>query len=194
MSCLESKIPDDASLLRQMENGSKQAFSLLFGKYWGDAYSAAYKRIKEEETAKDIVQDIFAHIWINRETLHIDNLPAYLHTAVRNKVIKHLGRRKLTHPFFKLIDHLPEKHLQADSRLLWKEFFDSYEALLSSLPPQRQLIFRLRYQESLPTKSISRKLGISRKTVQNQLGKALQTLKVSLLRMLILVLIFPTLY
>lgn len=177
-----------------MENGSKQAFGLLFGKYWEIAYSAAYKRLKEEETAKDIVQDIFAHIWINRETLHIDNLPAYLHTAIRNKVIKHLGRQKLTHPFFNIVDHLPEKYFHADSRLLWKEFFDSYEALLNSLPPQRQLIFRLRVQEGQTTKSISRQLGISRKTVQNQLGRALQTLKIALLRTLVFVLVFPAMY
>src|SRR5665647_1244853 len=182
MNQIEISLTDDTLLLQQVEQGSKQAFNVLFGKYWEKTYSDAYRRLKNQDDAKDIVQEIFTHIWINREKVHIDNLPAYLHVAIRNKVIKYVTKQKLTHPFFDILNNIPEKNLLADSQLLWKEFFKSYEALLESLPPKRQIIFRLRYQEDLSTKDISMQLGITRKTVQNQLGKAIETLKVSLLR------------
>ena len=95
-----------------------------------------------------------------------------------------LLNKNAIHPFFDILDNIPEKNSQADADLLWKEFFKSFEAFMESLPPKRQIIFRLRFQEDLPTKDISMQLGITRKTVQNQLGKAIETLKVSLLRIL----------
>jgi RNA polymerase sigma-70 factor (ECF subfamily) len=186
MSYVEPNLSSDTLLLKQIEQGSKKAFNILFEKYWEKAYSDAYKRIKEYDTAKDIVQDIFAHIWIKRETLIIENLPAYLHVAVRNKVIKYVTKQKLTHSFFDMADNITEKNSKADAPLLWKEFFKMYEIFLESLPPKRQEIFRLRYQEDLSTKEISEQLSISRKTVQNQLGKAIETLKVCLLRTFII--------
>jgi RNA polymerase sigma-70 factor (ECF subfamily) len=184
MNQFELNLTDDAILLQQVEEGNAKAFNALFDKYWESAFSDAYKRLKTYDNAKDIVQEIFTHIWINRETLHIENLPAYLNVAIRNKVIKFVARQKLVHPFFSILDNLPEKNSQSDANLLWKEFFKSYETLMESLPPKRQVIFRLRYEKDLPTKAISMQLGITTKTVQNQLGKAIETLKVSLLRLL----------
>jgi RNA polymerase sigma-70 factor (ECF subfamily) len=55
------------------------------------------------------------------------------------------------------------------------------------------MIFRLRYQENLRTGEISQLLGITRKTVQNQLGKAIETLKISLIRLFILTIIINVL-
>lgn len=190
----ENDQSNDTLLLQQVEAGSKIAFNVLFEKYWEKAFSDAYKRIKDSDAAKDIVQEIFTHIWIKRETLHIENLPAYLNTAIRNKVIKIVTKQKLIHPFFDILENIPEKNSQADAQLLWKEFFKSYESLLGSLPPKRQMIFRLRYQEDLPTKEISLQMGITRKTVQNQLGKAIETLKGSLLGIFITAIIVITIF
>lgn len=182
MNQIAPDLTDDTILLQQVEKNNKNAFNILFEKYWENAFSDAYKRLKKYDNAKDIVQEIFIHIWINRETLHIQNLPAYLNVAIRNRVIKYVARQKLFHPFFDILDNIPEKNSQTDGDLLWKEFFKSYESLMESLPPKRQVIFRLRYEENLPTRVISMQLGIAKKTVQNQLGKAIETLKVCLLR------------
>lgn len=190
MSQGKSNNEEDKILLQLVAEGSKSAFDQLFEKYWQQAYSSAYKRLKKHDDAMDIVQDIFTHIWLKRQTISIENIPAYLHVAIRNKVIKFVLKQKSVHSFFDLLDHAAEKNLNADARLLWKDFIKSYEALLKTLPPKRQMIFRLHYEESLSTKTISRQMGINRKTVQNQLGKAVETLKVSLLRMLTVTMLF----
>lgn len=171
---------EDIFLLEKVKDGCKHAFELLFEKYWEKAYSDAYKRLKNEADAKDIVQEIFTKIWINRQTQTIENFPAYLHVAIRNNVMKLLSKQKPIHPFFDMLENIPGKHLEADSNLLWNEFLKSYEGLLGKLPPKRQEIFRLHYHENQTTSNISARLGISRKTVQNQLGKAVQSLKVAL--------------
>jgi RNA polymerase sigma-70 factor (family 1) len=174
---------DDAFLLRQVSYGCEQSFNMLFTKYWEKAYADAFKRIKDADVAKDIVQEVFVHIWVKRETVHILNLPAYLNVAVRNKVFKQVERQSSHSLFFDVLDNVPS-HYKADENLLWKEFFNSYEYLVKSLPASRQTIFRLHYQEDLSTKAIATELGISRKTVQNQLGKVMKKLKVSLLPLL----------
>ncbi|HEY4290473.1 MAG TPA: sigma-70 family RNA polymerase sigma factor [Puia sp.] len=177
-----------------MKQNSKSAFNQLFEKYWEAAYSSAYRRLKDADQAKDIVQDIFTHIWLHRATDQIHNFPAYLNTAIRNKVIKIATRQKTTHPFFNPLENLSEKAGNADQSLLWKEFYTAYETWLKSLPPQRQIIFRLRFHDDLPTKDIASRLGLSRKTVQNQLGKAIEKLRGSLagLWVLFFVIIFPS--
>lgn len=189
MRQIETTLADDEALLQLIEEGNKNAFNVLFEKHWEKAYSEAYKRLKDQENAKDIVQEIFVHIWVNRHNLKINNLPAYFHVAIRNKVINFFAKQKPIHPFFDNLENITEKSSFADADLLWKDFFNSYEALLNSLPPKRQTIFRLRYQEDISTKEISKRLGVTQKTVQNQLGKAINTLKVTLLRILIIGLI-----
>lgn len=186
MRPIDINLPDEASLLQQIEEGSKEAFNILYEKYWEKAYSEAYRSLKDHDQAKDIIQEIFTHLWLHRDTLHIDNLPAYLHIAIRNRVIKLAARQKHTHPFFKPLENMAEERSKADSDLLWREFFHSYEALLKTLPPKRQLIFRLRFQEDFSTRDIARQLGLSRKTVQNQLNKALEKLRISLSHLFIL--------
>lgn len=178
----ESNQDTDTLLLQLLEEGDLRAFDALFEKYWQKTYSEAYKRIKNHDEAKDIVQDIFTHIWFNRKTIRIQNLPAYLNVAVRNKVLKLLAKQKVTHPFFDILENIPEETVGADSGLLWKEFCKSYDALIQTLPPKRQQIFRLRFQEDLRTREIAAQLEITVKTVQNQLGKAIDTLRGLLMR------------
>ena len=181
---------NDQVLINQIKEGNSEAFEILFDKYWDFAYSNAYKRLKNTEDAKDIVQEIFVHIWQNRSSLHINNVPAYLHVSVRNRVFKQIAFRKKSHPFFQLPDHLVSESVGADHKILSEEFEKSYEDLVKMLPPKRQEIFRLRFHEDLSTQDIANNLAITRKTVQNQIGKALETLKVSLAHPLSILLVF----
>ena len=180
---------NDASLMMQIAQGNGHAFNLLFRKYWEYAFSSAYKRLKDEDQAKDIVQDIFAHIWINKATLHINNIPAYLNRAVRNKVLKAVVQQKKAHPFIEVLENITRKELGADAPMLRKEFYKAYENLIDTMPPQRRTIFRLRFDDNLPTKDIASSLGLSTKTVQNQLGKAFEKLRMSLAHLWIFILL-----
>jgi RNA polymerase sigma-70 factor (family 1) len=192
MSPVSPIVSDDQFLLKQIEQHSVQAFNVLFEKYWDKAFNEAYKRLKDNDQCKDIVQEIFTHIWIKRETLHIENVPAYFAVAIRNKVLKVLSKQKHIHPFFEILESLPGRTNSADSGLLTKEFLLAYEELISALPPRRQTIFRLRIQDDIYTKDIAKQMGLSRKTVQNQLNKAIEHLRISLLhlRSIIIILIF----
>ena len=180
----------DEALFLQIKNGSDDAFGKLYQKHWNRAFTDAHKRLRNPDQAKDIVQDIFLNIWLRRESLVIDNFPAYLTIAVRNQVFKLLEKEKHNHPFFEMLENLPALFNKADSNILYKELAISYDSLVNSLPPKRQLIFKLRFQQDQSTKEIAEALSISRNTVQNQLGKAIEQLKVSLSHLFVIILIF----
>ena len=177
MESINPEIQDDGLLLLQLQQGKKSAFNILYNKYWEQTYSNAYKRLRDPEQAKDIVQEIFVSIWVNRHS-PINNLPAYLSISVRNQVFKLAAKNKNLTPFLDILDNIPAQNEKADSNILWQEFYRSYEAILLKLPPKRQQIFRLRFHDDIPTKTIASQMRISRKTVQNQLGKAIEQLRV----------------
>ncbi|KAB7530106.1 sigma-70 family RNA polymerase sigma factor [Flagellimonas olearia] len=168
----------DKLLLLQMEQGNKAAFNKLYNKYWDWAYSRAFARLGNSSQTEDVVQNVFVKIWLRREN-PISNFQAYLHVAIRNQVFKVIAKEKKKCPFIDNIQNFQEAGLLADRGILWEEFHKEYQSHVEQLPPKRQKIFRLRFHEDLTTKEISSALGVSRKTVQNQLGKAISQLRVS---------------
>ncbi|MES2446571.1 MAG: RNA polymerase sigma-70 factor [Bacteroidota bacterium] len=175
----DNKAEDDL-LLQQIKANSMLAFDALYDKYWEQVYSAAYKRLKDADYAKDITQDIFLQIWQKREEINIDHFAPYLFTAVRNNVFKWMQKEQRFTPIPDLLAHLSATKDNADAEVLRKEFMLKYEALIETLTPAQQEIFRMRFHEDLSTKEIAEKLNITRKTVQNQLGKSVNQLRGSL--------------
>lgn len=174
------KGPDDVTLLGKLKEGSMEAFNALYDRYWETVYNAAFKRLGDADPAKDITQDFFLQLWNRRQELHILNLPAYIHTAVRNRVLNVLEARRQFLPMANLLLQEPVAGEHADALARRNEWIRQYNALIEALPPARQEIFRLRYNEGVSSEEIARQLNISRKTVQNQLGKALAKLRSTL--------------
>jgi RNA polymerase sigma-70 factor (ECF subfamily) len=188
MNKITSENTDDARLLLLIEQGDRAAFNVIYEKYWAKAYSSAYKRLRDEDEAKNVVQEIFINIWVRRGQ-PIENLPAYLNIAVRNQVYKVVEKQKCSTPFLDAFESISSPNEGADRNILWQEFYSYYENLLAGLPPKRQQIFRLRFHEDQTTKAIADQMGISRKTVQNQLGKAIEQLRMVLFSNFILVIL-----
>ncbi len=189
MNQITLDLTNDGLLLLQIEQGNKDAFNILYEKYWTQTYSKAYQRLKDEHEAKNIVQEIFVNIWVRRGE-KIENFPAYLNIAVRNRVYKLVEKQKCISPFLNILENISSPNQNADGNILWQEFYSSYETLLAKLPQKRQQIFRLRFHEDQTTKAIANQMGISRKTVQNQLGKAIEQLRLVLFSNFILLFAF----
>lgn len=175
MAELQEQTSNDQLLLQQLQSNDAAAFDALYDRYWKLVYSAAYKRLKDENYAKDITQDIFLQLWQRRHQLTITHLPAYLYTAVRNNVLKWMEKTQRITPVPELLEQTANEG--ADAALLRKEFMIKYENLINTLTASQQQIFRMRYQQELSTAEIAEKLNISRKTVQNQLGKSMNNLR-----------------
>jgi len=180
-------IPADTELLLRLGNGDKHAFDILYNRYWKQVFNAAYKRLGDREQAQDIAQDVFIQLWTRASKAPIDNLSGYLMVATRNGVFKKMEKEAKYSALPESV-HQMESATGADSGVLHQEFLIAFQALIETLPPQQRLIFKMRFEEELNSQQIAEKLEISVKTVRNQLGKALATLRSSLL--LIHVLLF----
>jgi len=179
---------EDKLLLLKLKEGNNEAFDTLYEKYWQGIYSTAFKRLQNPDLAKDMTQDVFLQLWLRREESNIQNIQAYLHTSVRNMVFNWMERERKFTPVPDLLLQLKVSMDETDAAIIMKEFMEACEALILTLTPSQQVIFRMRYQQDLSTAEIAERLNISRKTVQNQLNKAVTQLRASLTLISILIL------
>ncbi len=174
------QILGDGELIPLIREGSISAFEELYRRHWPAMYNTAFKRLKNAEQTKDVLQDIFTDLWVRREKISINNAGAFLHTAVRYQVYKLIAKREVSPEFFLLLDKIAISPYTADKKLTETEFSKLAESWMASLPEKRQMIFRMHYQDNLSTREIAEKLQISQKTVQNQLGKTFNDLRARL--------------
>jgi RNA polymerase sigma-70 factor (ECF subfamily) len=172
----------DDVLLSLLREDNKDAFDVIYMRYWERLYFYLVKAIKNAEEAEDILQDVFVSLWKRRSDLDgIESLSAYLFSCVRyggfryiRNEIKKNEFRKSWNSLFHEEDHLPEMQLAANelSRLLNKE--------IDKLPVKMREVFILSRKEELSYKEIAHKLNISDKTVKKQISNALKYLHLKL--------------
>ena len=136
---------------------------------------AVEKIINDKDASHDIVQDVFLKLWKRKDELDaIENKKAYLFKSVINNSIKHLEsiKGKVNH-----YDLTIETVDRADSNLLTKELEEKIQFALNRLPPKCKVIFVLSRFENMKYKEIAQHLGVSQKTVENQMGIALKKMR-----------------
>lgn len=175
------KAYSDEGLLKLLRKQELGAFEEIYLRYWKKLYSAAYKRVQSREVSEELVQDIFTSLWVNRETAKVEMLSAYLFSAVKYKVINYL-EKEMSHRQYAEMKQATNISIDnsTEEAVLLNELNKALEIEINKLPPKRQQIFKMSRQEHLSIKQVASHLGISEKTAENQLGKALKVLKVNL--------------
>jgi RNA polymerase sigma-70 factor (family 1) len=172
---------NDMELWEQVKGDSDVAYSQLFDRYWEEMFSIAYRRVGDEATAKDIVQNIFIHTWENRRQIIVEEtMRPYLFTALKYSVVRHIYRaaRHGTTDLPLSVYSLPEEVL--DHRQDLHEYDVLQEKLQSEIeemPDKMREIFVLNHQQELSVREIALRLSLSEQTVKNQLGRALKRLR-----------------
>ncbi len=179
----------ESELIISASRGEMSALDALYQLYWADLVSYA-SLIVGEETAKDIVHDTFVRLWAGREGIHhVPTLRPYLMKSVYNAAVNVLRRNArqdwLDRYTDSQIDFLTAGTYDPDKsdviRHLWSEESEAaIRAAVSQLPDRCREIFVLSYIEGLPHKEIAERLSISLSTVDNQIYKALKTLRSAL--------------
>jgi len=178
----------DAELYALLKEGDKTAFDQIYIRYWKKLFDDSFKRIRSAEVIEEIVQDVFADLWVTRDAKEILHLYPYLLTCVRYKIFALYRKGKTAPAFEEATEGIALSSLQADSLLHEKELKGCIAVWLGIQPAKRGEIFRLRYMEELSTREISVVLNIAQKTVQNQLITANSNLKKFLEKMMVILL------
>jgi len=180
----------DAELVLSMKEGNKAAFDVIYDRYWKKLYNETFKRLNNAENVEEIVQDVFMDLWSNHHKRVIQHLYAYLVTAARYTVYAAYKKKETTPHFVEPLDHMSISTLEADTLLNVKEIKQCVNVWIVTQPEKRAEIFRLRYLEEYTTREIGEMLGISQKTVQNQLITSFASLRSYLSKIMMLFMLF----
>ncbi|MBS0032141.1 RNA polymerase sigma factor [Chitinophaga sp. 22321] len=166
----------DEALLALLANNDNKAFETLYQRHAAALYSHACKKFPVPHLLEDILQDIFITLYKKRAALpEIKNLSAYLHSALRNRILNEL-RNSLLHQQHH--QHLPiEKTAETDNTYDYKLLEKRFVLALDKLTERSREVFLLSRRDHLSNKEIAQRLGISVKAVEKHMGKSLQVMR-----------------
>ena len=184
---------DDQLLWGLIRSGDEQAFASLFNKHWSPLFSLAYRLLRSYDDAQDIIQNVYISIWERREELvFTHSIEHYLLQATRFQALKKLNNI-LGDP--QSLDRVREDFLPVfdaiSDRLVERDLYKEIDGVLETLPVRTKEIFLLSRRQHLTITEIAERLGISEKTVRNQLHLALKALRPSIVMALVIHLIIP---
>jgi len=167
-----------SELLDLLRSDSLTAFKEIYERYWQTMYAVAYNRLRDHKQSEDAVHDVLSTLWTNRNKSEINNLSAYLATAVKFRVLENI--RKESHK---------QAYIQHSSKAKQRESYDISEALhhkrllqalneeVENLPEKCRLVFKYSRENNMPIKEIAVEMELSTSTVENHLNRALKRLR-----------------
>lgn len=162
----------------------------LYQNYWEEVLDAAFKRVRDEDIAQDITQEIFISIWENRERLNIEgSISAYFKGAVKYKVINYFKSSIVKEKHKEDIALLTGNYTaaSAENLLLLKDLNKQFDEALLDLPEKMRVIISMSRKQEKSIQEISDELNLSARTVKNQISSALKLIREKLAYSLVLI-------
>lgn len=170
--------------LRQMkEEDSERAFHGFYNLTYDRLFRIAYYYLKREEWAQEVVLDVFMKLWEMRDRLlAVDNIEDYCFVMVKNASLNYLEKeeRRPDADGEEAVDMEAGAGCSPEEEMIGEELFARYVKALDRLPERcREVFIRVR-EEKQSYAQVAEELGISVKTVDAQLQKAVKRLMVAL--------------
>jgi RNA polymerase sigma-70 factor, ECF subfamily len=161
-----------------MQEPSSSDFEKLFRQHNNDLCNLAYNLVRDKDAAKDIVQEVFLKLWKNREQVSFgDQIKHYLFKATSHSALNHLRFNK---KMIRMEDDAKLLNIEASAHsqeVGYQELELRVRLAIDRLPPKCKTIYLLSRQEGLKYQQIADTLDLSLKTVENQMGIALEKLR-----------------
>lgn len=160
----------------------RSTFEILFRSHFTGLCFFAQKYVKDFDASKEIVQDAFLSLWEKRETIDMDrSVKSYLTMIIHNKCTNYLRDNRKFDQYILNIENLLEvpEYEGADS-MVENELKIKIDTAIQELPEKCREVFMMNRYENLKYQEIADKLQISVKTVETQMSKALQHMRIRL--------------
>ncbi len=169
----------DTDLVHHVRSGEKKAYQILFERYAPKIYSFALSYLKNKADAEELVQDVFLKIWEKRETLDVSrNIKSFIFKIAVNTIYDFIRHKNIESVFKDFARDNYEFHSNNTwDTVVFKEMQTTLNKLVVKMPAQRKKIFNLSKIKGYTNDEIANKLGISKRTVENQLYRAVLYLK-----------------
>lgn len=166
-------------ILERIKNDDESSFRIFFDFYFARFYRIAHYYVKNNESAEEVVMDVFAKFWNNRKKLpEIINFKNYAYSSVKNQALNYIKKNRIDTE--SLDDYTSSKmieYVEPEKLFLGRELAKELEKVVSSLPPRCQLIYRMIREDGLKYKEVAETLDISLKAVENQMLIAMKRIR-----------------
>lgn len=172
----------DSELILLLNKDDDAAFREIYLRYDKLLYLYAYKKLRNKEEAKDVVQDVFTWLLNNRKEIHLKVcLSAYLYKAVLHKIFDIFKHKGIIKKYAESGEHYIElDSVETDYLIREKDITALIAQEIAAMPPKMREIYLLKRKSYLSTKEIALQLGISEHTVSTQLKRAMKHLRIKL--------------
>lgn len=172
----------DSELLDALKSEDRYAFAEIHQRYWEVMYRHALKMLGEEGDAKDVVQELFATLWIKGKNIVLStSLSGYLYIAVRNRIINIIHQKNVRSDCLCSLAFFAEENRNTTlEQISEKEILRVVEKEIQNLPKKMRNVFELSRHHNLSHKEITSQLDISDKTVKKQIGYAIKIIRLRL--------------
>nr|WP_121273639.1 RNA polymerase sigma-70 factor [Pedobacter schmidteae] len=171
----------DQELTALLKLGDREAFNQIYHRYAEYLYQYALNILRDQDECTDAVQDIFVWLWENKKKINVTVLKGYLIAAVKYKLTRLIQGSKRRAEI--LASNPLKEESFVDDSLEIKELKNAIQEFVINLPERARQIFEMSRNEYLSNKEIAIRLGISEKTVENQMTIVLKKLKSGLGKM-----------
>ncbi len=175
----------EAEWIKKIRNNDSRVFEKLVGKYFEPLYRFAWRYVKDQQSAENIVQDVFLKTWRNRKNLDPSlSISSYLYRAVRNNSLNYLRSEKNVQHSIDDVNIMQFSGKDPEEEYIEKDRNAAINAAINELPEKCRIIFLMKKYDGLTYSEIADTLNISQKTVENQIGRAFKILRKSLAEIL----------
>ncbi len=169
---------DDRELLQRIQAGDEGAYDTAFRVWYPVLVRVATALLREVDAAEEVAQDVMLELWRRRAVMDAGvSLRAYLLRSVRNRALNHLRHLRVRRDTETEVEALYDAPIGADQPIVAKELSEAVQLALRELPPRCREVFELSRVNGLRYAEIAEALGISQKTVEAQMGKALRIMR-----------------
>jgi len=168
------------------------AFEQVFKTHFKRLHAYAFTILRDEIQAEEMVQQVFFKLWERNENLSLTgSVSSYLYRAVHNESLNYIKHQKVRSNHQLNVAYSMKNEVEHPTKkIIVKELEKKIHSALNELPEQCRTIFQMSRFDELKYREIADKLGISIKTVESQMSKALRLLRVKLVDFLIFILLF----
>lgn len=176
-------------MVTKLREGDEDAYISLFKDFYIGLCAYSRRYVGRKDIAEEVVSETFFKIWENRKTLEIRcSVKAYLFQAVANNSLNCLRKLKREDRLEDYFNSTEQGNIGfeepsgdiAEQSLLMEELTARIEDAVNQLPPRQQMAFRLKRYDGKKNREIAVQMGLSVKTVEMHLSKAMLSLRQSL--------------
>lgn len=169
----------EKELIKGLKMGVEHSYVLLFEKYYNGLCNYVYKLSQDYDLSKDLVQNVLVRFWEKRAFLSIEtSLQNYLLRSCHNEFLMYVRKQKREYGMIEELrwEAIYEANVNSEVNVL-EEKWQSLSMLIETLPNKCKEVFKLSRLEQKKHKEISELLGISTKTVEVHITKALKIIR-----------------